>query len=276
MQCIGIVHCISSQPSVFMADTTTATATATATATKVAEPDYVTLRHLYRYIKRLPEDMDVQLYARSARRGVIRFAGDEQTETFGEVVYDDWNALDFTNDSPSSRAELLALMKPWLAEHGHAAVTLRTRLLDLPTTVAAVTVLTRPFQTYQATALNEQRRAAPLLAAHAPRDADRAHALLRERYGSVVADLLGLYAVGPLWFRRDELLARYPGLDAHADWRRLFRHCGRGELRQCAVEEGVLNAEFGPRRSAVDRLLDDPAGTRTKTVPAPAAETKSA
>ena len=162
----------------------------------------------------------------------------------------------------STAAELVALLEPWVAEHGYAGVMRNGQPLFL-STPSYVRLPTQSLA-YKRTALNHHRSAAALLSGEAGGDPRRAHELLRERFGRRVAAEAVLYAVGRRWHGKDELFRLYPDLQRHADWERLFPRCDAGELRRCAVDDGAFVAQFGPKPSPVDQLL----ALRSATAPA--------
>lgn len=253
------------------------------TTTTTGGEDYTSVRSLHDYLSSLAAGMRINLNATSARRGCVTFLdADRQLDSFAHKDPDEWNALDFELGAPASAAsELLALLEPWLDEHGHAAVTLKLLLIELPAP-DTVHLPVHPSRLYKDTALNHHLSVGALLSAGAPGDAQQAYAILRKSYGHTVAAPLVVYGVGPLWHTKVELLRLYPGLPQQQDWERLFPPCDSGQLRRCVAGDDELRGEFGTGRSPVERLLKrakskTPSGAQTPPppppdVPAPAAQ----
>ena len=239
--------------------------------------DYVTLKQLYEYLGSLRADTRVDLCTRAAERGRIVFGAPDDQDVTLPVTRDDdddWNTLSFRGNDMSTTAELVALLEPWVAEHGYAGVMRNGQPLFL-STPSCVRLPTQSLA-YKRTALNHHRSAAALLSGEAGGDPRRAYELLRERFGRRVAAEAVFYAVGRRWHDKDELFRLYPDLPRHADWERLFPRCDAGELRQCGSFTDAFVAQFGPKPSPIDQLLALRSATATTMATATTTTTATA
>lgn len=236
-----------------------------ATADLLAACDYLSVRALCDHLATLPPDTLVNLHAPSARPmlGALNSAGYWMMYTLREAVClmrgeedeiaQRWNALDFGGERPwSTAAQLLAVLEPHVATHGHASVMRNGKPLELP---GAVCML-QDSRRYNNETLLSPNFADALLSRVAPGDAHRAHAVLTARFGRRTADGAEFFAVDGLWFNAGKLLKRYPLLRQQSGWLRLFPPCGVGALRRCVVGDAPMLAEFATVGSPVERLLN--------------------
>ena len=227
--------------------------------------DYTTVRQLRDYLRLLPADTCVDLPAKTAVRKWFTFSRPDHQDQHTRSSGGEWNVLSFDGRETSTASELLKLLESWVDGYGYAGVMRDGAPIRLP--APAKVSLPDDEGLYRNTKLNHRRSAAAILSAEAAGDPQRAHELLAERFGRTVAAEAVLYAVGPLWHGKGDLLRLYPGLQKHGNWERLFPRCDAGCLRRCVVNADVLHREFGAGDlSPVDRLL----ACASAVTPAPA------